>query len=81
MHEIIKECTLGGVTFLDHTNSLLIIVELDIRNIHLIKVNEYLHTGVRLHHVDDGLRNFVCKLKDWHEIMLSQSFARKISHE
>jgi hypothetical protein len=81
MHEIIKECTLGGVTFLDHANSLLIIVESNIRNIHLIKANECLHMGLQLHRVDDGLRNFVCSLKDWHEIMLSHSSTRKLSHE
>jgi len=64
MQEITKECTFAGVTLLDHGNSLLIVVVSNILNIHFIKANEYLHMGLRLHHVDDGLGNYVHSFKD-----------------
>jgi hypothetical protein len=60
-----------GVTFSNHANSLFIIVASNIWNIHLTKVNESLHSGLKLHHVNDGLGNSVCRLKDWHETMFS----------
>jgi hypothetical protein len=40
-----NEFSLGGVAFLNHANSLLIVVALDIRNICLTKANESLHPG------------------------------------
>ncbi len=43
--------------------------------------NESLHLGLKLHHVDDGLGNFVHRLKDWHEIMFSHNFVGKKAHE
>jgi hypothetical protein len=77
MQDITKECSLGGVALLYRANSLLIVVALDILNIRLTKANESLHLGLRLHHVDDGVRNYAHRLKDWHETMFSHNFARK----
>ncbi len=77
MQDLTKECSLGGVALLDRANSFLIVVASYILNIHLTKANESLHLGLQLHHVDDGVRNCVHRLKDWHETMFSHNFARK----
>jgi hypothetical protein len=68
---------IGGVALLGHANSLLIVVASDILNIRLAKANESLHLGLRLHRVDDGVKIYVHRLKDWHETMFSHTFARK----
>jgi hypothetical protein len=77
MQEIMNECSLRGVAFLDHANSFFIVVASEIWNICFTKANESLHPGLRLHRVDSGLGNFVHRLKDWHETMFSHNFARK----
>jgi hypothetical protein len=61
--DITKECSLGGVALLDRANSLLIVVALDILNIRFTKANESLQSGLWLHRVDDGVRNYVHRLK------------------
>jgi hypothetical protein len=82
MQYITKECSLGGVALLDRANSLFIVVASDILNICFTKANESLHLGLRLHRVDDGVRNYVHRLKDWHETMFSHNFAiKKKTHE
>jgi hypothetical protein len=77
MQEITEECNLGGVALSNHAYSFLIVVASNIRNIHVAKVNASLYLELKLHHVNDGLGNFVRRLKDWHEAMLSHSFLRK----
>jgi len=64
MQEIVEECTQGGVALRDHATSIMKIVALEIQNICLIKANESLHSRMRLHHVNDGLKYLVHRLKD-----------------
>jgi hypothetical protein len=40
-------------------------------------MSESFHTGMLLHHVDDGLGYSVHRLKDWHEIMFTHTNVRK----
>jgi hypothetical protein len=47
-----------------HANSLMKVVALEIQNICFTKANESLHPIMLLHHVDDGLRYSIHKLKD-----------------
>ncbi len=82
MKEIIEKCTQGGVALCDHATSIMKVVASKIQNIHLTKVNESLHLGTLLHHVDDGLGYSIHRLKDWHEIMLTHTNVhKKRSHE
>jgi len=64
MKEIIIKCTQGGVALCDHATSIMKVVASQIQNIHLTKMNESLHPRTFLHHVDDGLRYAVRRLKD-----------------
>jgi hypothetical protein len=64
MQEIVEEYTQGGLALCDHVTSIMKIVALEIQNICLIKVDESLHLGMSLHHVNDGLRYLVHRLKD-----------------
>jgi hypothetical protein len=77
MKEITKESTQGGVALCDHATSIMKVVASKIQNIHLTKMSESFHTGMLLHHVDDGLGYSVHRLKDWHEIMFTHTNVRK----
>jgi hypothetical protein len=46
------------VTLSNHANSFFIIFASNIWNIHLTKANEYLHSRLKLHHVNDGVGNY-----------------------
>jgi hypothetical protein len=70
MQEKINEVKEGGVQFIDHTTSLLHVIAIDVRSIHLSKVNEVMHSSTEFHCVNDGLGNSVHRMKDWHETML-----------
>jgi len=72
MKEITEECT-QGVALCDHATSIMKVVASEIQNIRLTKTNESLHLGTLLHHVDDGLRYSVHRLKDWHETMFTHT--------
>jgi hypothetical protein len=77
MHEIINEIKEGGVQFINHTTSLLCVVTIDVRGIHLSKVNEVMHPSMVFHYINDGLDNSMHMMKDWHEMMLEHGNIRK----
>jgi len=77
MQEIINEVKEGGVQLIDHTTSLLRVIAIDVRGIHLPKVNEVMHPGMVFHCVNDGLHNSGHRMKDWHETMLEHGNIRK----
>jgi hypothetical protein len=76
MQEITNECKEGDVTFCEHATSHMRVLACNIHNIHFTKANAILHPRLVLHHVEDGLRNNVKRLKDWHEIMLNHTNVR-----
>jgi hypothetical protein len=77
MQEIINEVKEGGVQLIDHTTSLLCVIAIDVQGIHLSKVNEVVHPSMVFHCINDGLRNSVHWMKDWHETMLKHGNIRK----
>ncbi len=77
MQGIINEVKEGGVQLIDHTTSLLRVIEIDVQGIHLSKVNEIMHPRMVFHCVNDGLGNLVHRMKDWHETMLEHGNIRK----
>jgi hypothetical protein len=82
MQKIINECKEGDVTLCEHATSHMRIFACNICNICLTKVNAFLHLGLMLHYIEDGLINIVKRLKDWHETMLNHTNVRtKQCHE
>jgi hypothetical protein len=82
IQEIINEVKEGGVQLIDRTTSLLCVIAIDVRGIHLSKVNEIMHLGMVFHCVNDGLCNSVHRMKDWHETMLEHgNIHKKRAHE
>jgi hypothetical protein len=82
MQEIINEVKEGGVQLIDHTTSLLCVIAIDVRSIHLSEVNKVMHLGMVFHCVNDGLGNLVNYMKDWHETMLEhKNIRKKRAHE
>jgi hypothetical protein len=77
MQGIINEVKEGGVQLIDHTTSLLRVIEIDVQGIHLSKVNEVMHPRMVFHCVNDGLGNLVHRMKDWRETMLEHGNIRK----
>jgi hypothetical protein len=73
MQEIKNECKEADVTLCEHVTSHMKVLTCNICNIRLIKANAILHPRLELHHVEDGLRNNVIRLKDWHETMLNHT--------
>jgi len=65
MQKIINEVKEGGVQFIDHTISLLRVIETNVQSIRLSKVNELMHPNMVFHCVNDGLGNSVHRMKDW----------------
>jgi len=45
----------------------------NIRNICFTKANAFLHLGLMLHNIENGLGNSVKWFKNWHEIMLNHT--------
>ncbi len=82
MQEITNECKEGDVTLCEHATSHMRILACNIHNICFTKVNVVLHPRLVLHRIEDGLRNSVKRLKDWHETMFNHTNLRtKRCHE
>jgi len=82
MQEIINEVKEGGVQFIDHTTSLLHVIETNVKGIRLSKVNKVKHHGMVFHCINDGLGNSVHQMKDWHGTMLEHgNICKKRAHE
>ncbi len=77
MQEIINEVKEGGVQLIDHTTSLLCVITINVQGIRLSKVNEVMHPDMVFHYINDGLSNSMCRMKDWHEMMLEHGNIRK----
>jgi hypothetical protein len=73
MQEITNECKEGDVTLCEHATSHMRVLACSIHNIRLTKANAISHPRLVLHCVEDGLRNSVKQLKDWHETMLNHT--------
>jgi len=73
MQEITNECKEGDLTLREHAISHMRILACNIHNICFTKANTILHLGLVLHPIEDGLRNNVKRLKDWHEIMFNHT--------
>jgi hypothetical protein len=56
MQEIINEIKCG-VQLIDHTTSLLCVIAIDVRDIHISKANEVMHPNMVFHCTNDGLGN------------------------
>jgi len=67
----------GGVQLIDHTTSLLHVIATNVHSIHLSKANEIMHFDKVFHCINDGLRNPVHEMKDWHEMMLEHENIHK----
>jgi hypothetical protein len=59
-----------NIKLYDHVTSLLSVIASNIQNIYLASVNESMHLGMVFSWVENGLKNVVNWLKDWHETML-----------
>jgi uncharacterized coiled-coil protein SlyX len=82
MQEIINEVKESGVQFIDHTTSLLRVIAINIRSIHLSKSNEVMHPNMVFHCINDGLNNLVHRMKDWQETMLKhENICKKKVHQ
>jgi hypothetical protein len=57
MQEITNECKEGNVTLCEHATSHMKVLTCNICNIRLTKVNAFLHLGLVIHHVENGLGN------------------------
>jgi hypothetical protein len=64
VQNITNECKEGNMILCEHATSHMRILACNIRNIHLTKVNEFLHPRLMLHYVEDGLGNNVKWFKD-----------------
>jgi hypothetical protein len=73
MQKVTNECKENDVTLCEHATSYTIILACNICNIHLTKPNAFLHLGLMLHRVEDGLGNSVKRFKDWHETMFNHT--------
>jgi hypothetical protein len=73
MQEITNECKEGNVTLCEHATSHMRILTCNIYNMHLTKVNAFLHLKLVIHCVEDGLGNNVKRFKDWHETMFNHT--------
>jgi hypothetical protein len=69
MQEITNECKEGNVTLCEHAISHMRVLACNVCNICLTKANAFLHLGLVIHRVKNGLGNSVKRLKDWHETM------------
>ncbi len=82
MQEITNEYKEGNVTLCEHATSHMKVLTCNICNIRLTKANAFLHLGLVIHHVEDGLGNSAKWLKDWHETMFNHTNVRtKQCHE
>jgi hypothetical protein len=69
MADITTECTMGAsVNLCDHATSLFQGVGSNIHHLGLAQINESMHPRM-FHWVDDGFRNSINRMKDWHETM------------
>jgi hypothetical protein len=60
----------------------LYVIASNVWNICLSKVNEILTPSMVFHHINDGLRNSMHWMKDWHETMVERAnIHRKIVYE
>jgi hypothetical protein len=73
MQKITNECKEGDVTLCEHVTSHMRVLACNIHNIRLTKANAVSHLGLVLHCIEDGLRNSVKWLKDWHETMFNHT--------
>ncbi len=73
MQEITNEYKEGDVTLCEHATSYMKILACNIHNICLAKANAILQPGLVLHHIEDGLRNNVKWLENWHETMFNHT--------
>jgi hypothetical protein len=65
MAKITPKCKEGGVQLYEHMTSLVLVVALDIQNIHWTQANELMHPIIFLINlVKNGLRNSIIWLKD-----------------
>jgi len=71
MQKITNECKEGDVTLYEHATSHMRVLGCNIHNIRLTKTSTFLHPGLMLHHVKDGLGNNVKWFKNLHEIMFN----------
>jgi hypothetical protein len=78
IQEVIKKCK-QGVTLCDHINSFMKAKHMK----HFLKnVNASLHLGMVLHHMEDGLDNYIPWMKNWHEKMVMHTnVCNKRSHK
>lgn len=60
----------ASIKLCDHATLFFQRVALNIWAIHLAWVNKSMHPRMVFHQMDDGFRNFVNWMKDWHEIMM-----------
>lgn len=70
MIQIIEKCKQKRARFCDHAISFMKIMALDLWNIHFTKANGWLHLWMMIFHVEDGLGNFIIKIKYWHGRMV-----------
>ncbi len=70
------------MTLCEHTTSHMRVLACNVHNIRLTKANAVLHLGLMLHRIEDGLKNSIKRLKDWHETMFNHTNVRtKRCHE
>ncbi len=82
LHEIMakivaKHTTSASVKLYDHATSLLQGVGSNIHHLHLAWTSKSMHLGMVFRRVDDGFKNSINWMKDWHETMMEHLDTRK----
>jgi hypothetical protein len=71
MAKITAECTTcANIELCDHATSLLQGVASNIHHLCLVGVNESMHSRMVFCWMDDGFRNYINQMKDWHGTMM-----------
>jgi hypothetical protein len=82
LHEIMVEITVeclvnASVKLCDHVTSLIQRVGSNIHHLHLAQISKSIHLGMIFHWADDGFKNSINRMKDWHETMMEHLDIRK----